>query len=330
MAKQKFSLYHIFNPTGNGKGVKKADKHPRTLKYFFPFTWRNIGLLFTVNMVLVMGNFPILVSMYGLTGNHNIEITTADSLLFGPIFGVFQLGGATPPNMALFGVHGVQSIMSVQTPLTRFLLLFGLLAIFTFGIVNVGTAYILRNLVKGEPIFFLNDFKHAIKRNWKQALPVGILDAIMLIVILYDLVFFGFLLGTGGFTGTVMFGTMLVVAGVYLAMRSYVYIMMVTFDLKIYKLLKNAFIFSVLGFKRNIVMILGVVAVLFVNYYVMGVFLPLGIIMPFVITFALIQYMGIYAAYPKMKEIMIDPYYDSDQVNPTDLTHVEPVFTDQG
>jgi len=330
MAKKKFTLYGLFNPSGDGKGVRKGDTRPRTLKYFFPFAWRNIGILFTVNMLLVVGNFPILVSMYGLTGMHNVNITTADSLLFGPIFGVFQLSAHSPANAALFGVHGVQTMMSIQTPLTRFLLFFGLLALLTFGIVNVGTAYILRNLVKGEPVFFWNDFARAIKRNWKQALPMGILDGLMLIIVAYDLLFFALLLGTGGIVNALMFGAMVVVAGVYLAMRSYVYIMMSTFDLKFVKLLKNAFIFSILGFKRNIVAILGVIGVLAVNYYVFTVFLPLGVILPFVITFSLIQLMGIYAAYPKMKEIMIDPYYDSDQVNPPDLTNVEAVFTDRG
>lgn len=330
MAKQKFSLYGLFHPSRDGKGVPKTDTHPRTLKYFFPFAWRNIGILFTVNMMLVLGNFPLLVTMYGLTGQHNISITTADSLLFGPIWGIWKLGGSTPANMALFGVHGVQTVMSVQTPLTRFLLAFGLLALFTFGVVNVGTAYILRNLVKGEPVFIWNDFRRAVRKNWKQAIPMGILDGLMMIIVIYDIFFFSLLLGTGGVTNALMFGAMVVVAGVYLAMRSYVYVMMSTFKLKFYKLLKNAFIFSILGFKRNIMAIIGVALVLFFNYYLLGVFLPLGVVLPFCITFALIQFMGIYAAYPKIKEIMIDPYYDSDQVNPTDLSDVEQVFTDRG
>jgi uncharacterized membrane protein YesL len=138
------------------------------------------------------------------------------------------------------------------------------------------------------------------------------------------------LLGAGGVVNAFMFGAMVVFSGVYLAMRSYLYIMMSTFKLKSFKLLKNAFIFSVLGFKRNIMAFLGTALVLFINYYVFMVFLPLGVILPFVITLSLVQFMGIYAAYPKMKEIMIDPYYDSDQLHPTNLEGVEQVFTDRG
>ncbi len=329
MAKKKFTLYNIFNPQKDGKGIPKGDTHPKTLSYFFPFAWRNIGLLFTVNMILVLGNFPLLVTMYGLTGQHNINTVTADSLLFGPMWGVFNLSGPSPANMGLFGVHGVQTVMSVQTPLTTFLLLFGLLSVFTFGIVNVGTAYVLRNLVKGEPVFLWNDFKRAVKKNWKQALPMGILDSIMMVIVIYDLFFFFVLLGAGGMGNALMFGAMIVVAGVYLAMRSYIYIMMSTFKLSFFKLLKNAFIFSIIGFKRNITAILGIILLLFVNYYLLLLFMPLGVIMPFIITLSLIQFMGIYAAYPKMKEIMIDPYYKSDDIHPTDLTGIDPVFTDR-
>ena len=49
--KKSFNLYQLFNPDRDGKGVKKEDRHPRTFTYFFPFAWRNIGLLFTLNMM---------------------------------------------------------------------------------------------------------------------------------------------------------------------------------------------------------------------------------------------------------------------------------------
>ena len=34
--------------------------------------------------------------------------------------------------------------------------------------------------------------------------------------------------------------------------------------------------------------------------------------LPFVLTFATCAYIGVYAAYPKIKEIMIDPYYNEN------------------
>ena len=54
---------------------------------------------------------------------------------------------------------------------------------------------------------------------------------------------------------------------------------------------------------------LGIVLVLMINYLLLAVFFPLGVILPLVIVPSLCILMGIYAAFPKIKEIMIDPYY---------------------
>jgi hypothetical protein len=51
---------------------------------------------------------------------------------------------------------------------------------------------------------------------------------------------------------------------------------------------------------------------------------------PFIILFSTGALMGAYAAYPKIKEIMIDPYYagtDSQKNNDDDT---KPVFRDMG
>ena len=47
-------------------------------------------------------------------------------------------------------------------------------------------------------------------------------------------------------------------------------------------------------------------------------FLPLGGLLPFFITIALVSFIGTFAAYPNIKKIMIDPYYkSSDYVKET-------------
>jgi len=45
------------------------------------------------------------------------------------------------------------------------------------------------------------------------------------------------------------------------------------------------------------------------DYYLIRIFLPIGIILPFIILFGMIGLMCNYASFPKIKEIMIDPYY---------------------
>ena len=85
-----------------------------------------------------------------------------------------------------------------------------------------------------------SDFKYSIKRNWKQGMLLGILDLLFICIIIYDLLIFR--LSTGSFY-SFLFGIMVVVAMLYSMMRYYMYIMLVTFDLSLWKIIKNAFIF---------------------------------------------------------------------------------------
>ena len=274
---------------------------------------------------MVLGNFPVFFSMLAAAGYFSKHGTSPASSLYGPFYGALLhgTGGGSPVTAALYGVHGIQASVAIPTTATNVLYALTALIIFTWGLVNVGTSYQLRNIVKGEPLFIWHDFWHAVKRNWKQGLVFGILDVVFMALLAYDVMFFYF--NIGPFMFNVMFYLSLAIVLIYFMMRFYVYIMIVTFDLPIRKLLKNALIFSILGFKRNILAVLGIAVALMLNYYLMIVFLPLGVILPFIITFSTCAFMAAYAAYPKIKELMIDPYYVEEE-----REYEEPIFRDNG
>lgn len=87
---------------------------------------------------------------------------------------------------------------------------------------------------------------------------------------------------------------------------------MVTFDMKLFKMIKNALIFTLLGLKRNAVAFLG--CLIFAVFEILflfgsgGILLPLAIAAPLAIMFSLMAYMKVYAAYFRIKEVIIDPY----------------------
>lgn len=87
---------------------------------------------------------------------------------------------------------------------------------------------------------------------------------------------------------------------------------MVTFNLTVFKILKNSLIFSLLGFKRNLVALIGIVICMLIEIMCIigagGILLPFGIALPFLILLSAFSYMKVYAAYFKIKEVMIDPY----------------------
>ena len=184
------------------------------------------------------------------------------------------------------------------------------ITLFTFGCVNVGTAYILRNIAKGDPVFIWSDFWYAVKRNFKQALPFGMIDVVISFVLIFNI--YSMFSTTGNFFSNTMFWCNVVLLVLYFVMRYYIYVQMVTFNLTIFKILKNSLIFSLLGFKRNLAATFGILLLLAVElaciFGVGGILLPFGIALPFLILFSTMAYMKVYASYFKIKEIMIDPY----------------------
>lgn len=295
--------------TKDGKGVEKDEikiLDKPGLGNFFKLLARKLNHIFSVNILLIVGNFPVLFALFALAYT-TADVLAPSSQLY-PLLRASAMFDNSPAVMTLVGIFGKLDSVTVFTTASYVLFALTLLVVFTFGLVTVGTTYILRNLLRGEPVFIMSDFWYAIKKNWKQGLVYGIIDLALIAILAYDILYYRTNIGVSG-----LFMTMYVIgygmAIIYSFVRMYAYLMIVTFDMKLWKILKNSLYFSVLGIKRNIMALLGTVIVVFINYFLLRVFLPIGIVLPFIIVFGLCQYMSVYAAFPKIKQIMIDPYY---------------------
>lgn len=72
---------------------------------------------------------------------------------------------------------------------------------------------------------------------------MGIIDLVFSVLVVYDIVFFYFNTGVSMMMN-IMFYASLLLALVWFWMRFYIYILLVTFDLSIFKIMKNSLIFS--------------------------------------------------------------------------------------
>ncbi len=310
--KEKKKRLQLFDINKDGKGISKSRTAKRgTLKHFFISYKDNFGKLTLLNMIMVLGNFPLVFLIITLSGLTKNEALIPSFDVFQNLAGYFANTEASAHSMALFAQEGLQGITYKPTALTYAFYGISALTLFTFGVVNVGTAYIFRNIAKGEPVFLWSDFIYAVKRNWKQALPFGMIDLGINALLLWNM-YSMYLSSTGDFFTNTMFWCNVVLFALYFVMRFYIYIQMVTFKLTVFKIIKNSLIFALLGFKRNILAFLGaVVCILIEVAFVVGaggILLPFGISVPFLILFSTLAYMKVYAAYFKMKEVMIDPY----------------------
>ena len=305
--KRKFKLLDLQR---DGRGIgKKEVLSPSGLKRFFVTYGNNFTKIVYVNIFMVLGNFPLIFLIATLSGLTKNETLLPMSDLFQNLGFIFS-GEADPSpfNMTLYSIEGLQNLVRVNTPLTYVFYGISALTVFTFGLVNVGTAYILRNIAMGDPVFAWSDFWYAVKRNWKQALPFGIIDIAINGILVYNI--FNMVVGGGGFFGSMLFWCNVVIFLLYFIMRYYIYIQMVTFKLSIVKILKNSMIFALIGMKRNILALLGIAVILVfeIMFLLVTALQPVAVAAPLAILFSTFAYMKVYAAYFKIKEIMIDPY----------------------
>jgi uncharacterized membrane protein YesL len=138
--------------------------------------------------------------------------------------------------------------------------------------------------------------------------------------------------GTADFLISVMFWCSVVISVLYFFMRYYVYVQMVTFKLSVFKIIKNSLIFSLLGLKRNVCALLGIIVALVLEFLFMfgtgGILVPLGVAAPLAILLSLCAYMKVFAAYDKIKTVMIDPYYEEHPEQKPDMSDIETIMAD--
>ncbi len=297
----------------DGRGVSKSSEHMKGgVRGFFRTLFDNFGKLVSTNIIMVLGNFPLFFLIMNLSGYFKTELTLPLSDLFQNLAGHMATGEITPYHMTLFALEGLQGQVLYDTAVNYVFYAISALTLFTFGIVNVGTAYILRNIASGEPVFVWQDFIYAVKRNYKQALPFGIVDGLICVILGFNI--FSLFTTSDQFLTSVMFWSNVVIAIVYFFMRYYIYVQMVTFKLSVFKIIKNSLIFSLLGLKRNLLAFLGIIVCILLELVFLfgtgGVLIPFAIAAPLAILFSATAYMKVYAAYFKIKTVMIDPYYE--------------------
>ena len=312
--KKKFNLFDKFAPKESA-GVD-PDEIPiadqPTFVNFFKFLGRKLNQILTCNIYMIAGNFPIFFFILAMSGYLSDFTTSPYYSVFAPLRGA-MLFNQSPATASLWTIYSRQADIVVYT--TADYVLFGLTALLllTWGPVRAGVTYLLRNMFRGKPVMMWQDFKDTIARNWRQALIYGMIDIGIVALIIYDIVFFWLNYNLNMMMST-MFFTSLTMALLYFFMRHYIWMMIITFDLSLFKMFKNALRFTVLGLKRNFMVLLGTIAVAAIEYFLMYAYFPLAVIVPFVILPSLLVTIGVYAVFPVVKKYMIDPFYEEVDV----------------
>ena len=186
--------------------------------------------------------------------------------------------------------------------------------ILTRGLADAGLAYITRSYAREKHAFIGSDFLETIKKNWKQALPVGIINNLLTVVIVFAVSMYYQPAANGNTMAFIGLALTMSVYVVFTVMKYYVPFLLITFKYNLRQLYRNALLFVGVGWKPNLVVSL----VLLLCYGLMGLLLllpnSLGIAFIFIIYLfvfpAFRSFLIQFAIFPTIRRVVIDPYYE--------------------
>lgn len=263
-----------------GAGVSKDEPKKPALVRFFEILTRKLTKLMQVNLLFLVPTILVLLLIFLLAQNQVvIEFSTS------------------------FGFHTIDIWRRYIAPMP---------VIFLYPFIS-GLTYITRNFVREEHAFIWHDFKETIKSNWKAFLLNGIISYIVYVVISFSVLYYYIMLEKSAIF--YIFLALCIVVGVlFVFSQYYIPIMLVTFDLKLRYVYKNAFIFAIIGFFRNIgiTILLLVILVLYVFLVpLFGITILIGVLSIALLLFSFVSYLINFAAYPLIEKHMIKPQKES-------------------
>ncbi len=314
-----------------GKGItKKQVEFDKKLGFgfFFRLMKMRLGKFSASNLIFALCNIFIFVALFGLTGMLDGETSTAANPLYAQVSAVAK-NDNSPAITALYSVFCGSTSLRVISQASRILMYSILTLIITFGLSTIGLVYNMRNVCTGEYVDTWHDYFHAIKKNFRQGLLIGVLDAVIIFLLVYDVIAYG---AQSEGIYLIFYFASIIISAIYYVMRFYMYLQLVTCKMTTWKIIKNSFLLSILGIKRNVAGLVGAIvfAIAFVYAYIL--LTQFSIILLCMFAFSFLTYVGVYCAYPVVKRYVIDPYYDEhpDERPEDPWSTDDKVFVDRG
>lgn len=186
--------------------------------------------------------------------------------------------------------------------------------VLTNGLASAGLTNVTRNIARDKHSFGLSDFFDTLKKNWKQALPAGIINTLVYAMLFFDIYFFWF--SSKGIMASVGVGICVCILFIFTVMNYYIWTLMITFKFTLKQIYKNSFKFVFINMKLNLLCFFSLLLVYAVNIGLIFIFQSAFFI---VLTLEIFLYILLYPSFrfllvqfctfPSIKKYIIDPYY---------------------
>lgn len=268
-----FNFFSSYNKPG--PGVEK-DAPPKAAPIrFFEIYFRKFGKLLQANLIFVLPTIAVVMLM-----------------------GILYL---FVPHL-FFGLSENNALIDLTT---NYLVPLPLILLFPF---MAGLTLITRNFAREEHAFVWSDFWDAVKANWKYFLLNGFLVYIVYFLLSFSIrYYYGRAAEEALFY--VPFGFCVILGLLFLIAQYYIPVMFITFDLKFGQVYKNALIFILAGFGRNlIVTAVLVLLVLLIPFPTSPISMTVFLVLTLFGLFSFVSYLINFTVYPVIDRYMIQPY----------------------
>jgi uncharacterized membrane protein YesL len=270
-------FFGLFDYTKPGRGISENEPPKPRIVVFFEIYLRKFWKLGGLNILYFLFNLPAI--LFSIIFVSNVFLSKTMS--------------ANDPNGV--GLRLILGFILVSIP------------VITFGPVQAGFTYVLRNYAREEHAWIWYDFRVQAMKNFKQSMLISFFDLIATIIV-------GIAINTYAHMGN---SIMVVLANafvimvfiIFIMMHMYIYPIMVTFNLSIRNIYKNSLLFVMMRFLPTLgIFLICVIIVAVPLFFQVGLLL-----MPF-ITLSTVGLITNFFIYPTIKKHMIDTFENQKEI----------------
>ncbi|MCD7785029.1 MAG: DUF624 domain-containing protein [Oscillospiraceae bacterium] len=194
------------------------------------------------------------------------------------------------------------------------------------GPATCAMAKLCRNMSIEKPTFLWHDFWGAFKVNFKQGAIMGIIDMLFISAVSVSFPMY-YNMAESNNTFYIPFAVCLICSVIFLMMHFYIYFLIVTTDLGLWKILKNSFLLTAIDIKSSVINLVVTAIVLIC----VVIFFPYTAILIIILP-TFMAFLYAFNCYPVIRKYVIQPYYDERGERNPELDYVdedgETVFVD--
>lgn len=268
-------LFNNYNKPG--PGVSKNEKKKKGLILFFELLTRKFGAYITLNITYLFTLIPGIIAVW-----------------FSLMFCLSDL---------IETQEGAAALVSIVSMIS---ILIGIL--FSLSPCSSGYFYVLRNFTREDNAWEFADFWGKFKANAGKSVIAFVIDTVLVCLSFFAIRIYIIAAALLGTPALLLLGAFLLILLLFMLSIPYKWMMIVTFNMKLFTIYKNSFLLLFVDAKRNGLYLLSVLFFWFVMYLFSTV--SAGLLAVIVLALIGISAYGLILSlntYPTIKKYLIDP-----------------------